>query len=159
MEKKQLIPAIRPIARKFGFVGKGQAFEKSGAELTRRLGVQRSRWGGALYINIELLLNDNRRAGWQWMTRAGQIEGPHQAMIEQFARDGDGQMDPADLLPGFEWLFAWIEEHLSDEDAIRKAVVDPSAWMKRYCPFAVEMQRWAGGDGAVKQRGVPRPLR
>lgn len=154
MKRADLIRALSDAARPLGYRRKGGLFWKTGPELTALVHLQDSRWGKGVYVNVGVVPTRAVTGPvpppvgrWGVAARAEGIGSPFQERFRLLAMGDPDAVRAEDAAEAFAWLMGWIETHLADPDAVRRAVLDPSSWMSDALVYRV-MRDWATGSGA-----------
>lgn len=152
MDKAEVIKLLNQLSTPLGYNRKGSLFWKSGDELTMLIHLQKSRWGGGLYVNIGVtpnkMITKSTPPGpgyWGWEQRGESLQGPHRQLFEACAHDDNNEMSPMELAKPLAWVLKWMDSHFSDAEAVRAAARQSRSWMHRTGAMSLMMKDWGAG--------------
>lgn len=131
MKTETLAKMVHQVAKPLGYRRRGGLFWRSRDDgLTTMIHLQRSRWGGGMYVNLGLMPTEHITKAappgpeyWPLSMRAAAIESPHQEEFRDLEQDDDDTMPPEEMAGAFTWLLAWMDENFGDADRIRRALL------------------------------------
>lgn len=141
------------VAGDTGYSRRGRLFWKRGPQLTKLVDLQASRWGKGVYVNFGVLPKEMvigkvpPDVGYAGISERGEHQdGPYRGEFERCAYDDADHMPAEAMRRPLQWLIEWIEDNLTDADAVRQSVLnDGPPLFPRNRPFLF-MKDWARGQ-------------
>lgn len=142
---------LNTLAKPRSYRRRSGLFWKKHPELTTLIYLQRSRWGGGIYVNFGVhpsaLVADKPPSVEHWgrSLRGESHDGPFREQFIALAKDDDDTMPAEDMTDAFLWLLDWLDAHFADADYVRQMVLQSP----RHDEVLADGFRWCLSDWAT----------
>lgn len=158
MNKSELGRLLGDLAQPMGYRRRGDLLWKRREELTSLIHLQRDPWSNGTYINLGATPNcmitkpvPPGTGYWGLERRAESMESPFRDHFGELILNRNSELSHDITTDGLRWLLQWIEENLSNAEAVRRAVLemDPNSCVCRLGVVMLMMRDWA--DDRLKE--------
>jgi len=158
-----LINVMDEIVHPVGYQRLGGLFWKRSEELTQLVHLQKSRWGGGVYVNIGVtptqMITKATPPGtgyWALELRPTSWKGRY---FQTFCRlEDDEPVDAEEVERALQWLVKWMEKRLRAE-SVRQDVLDQTSWIWELGIATRMIKDWAGGSLRAPEQYFPEQTR